>query len=236
MISVSTSAPLPNSDQWSFLELASSPDHADRERVARLERAGSPATLIHALTDALTAGVASGDIRYGWGFKEADPSHHRAVVQFRVDPTLFDWFFNARSGYRAHFRAHPSRGIALNADLVGVMQDKLHKRLPVRVSAMRVDSHMTSHGDVGVSRVDFISSLNVDLPKLWLGATPIGGGYLPTAASGPKICVGSKRWYAFYMGDNAWLDLKGAFNANNRLCQPKDPLTRALKLHETGNA
>jgi hypothetical protein len=188
------------------------------------------------LIDAVCDALASAEPPvFGWEPNDTCPSHHRTVIQFRVDPNLFDWFFNARTGYRAHFRAHPDRGLAFNGDVIRALRDRLWPRLPSSVDIRRVDTAMNDLEAISLPSADLVRSLDPELAKVWFGATPIGGGYRPTGLSGPKIRVGSASWAAPYM-DDAWLDLKGAFDGNSQLYQPKSPRERANKLHETGRA
>src|SRR4051794_2284409 len=112
--------PLPGIADWSFDDVADQ----DPARAEQLARAGQPAALIDA-SRAFVDGAETGAVLFGWEFAGKQPSHHRAVVQFRVDPALFDWFFNARTGYRAHYRAHPDQALAFNARLVYALRDQL---------------------------------------------------------------------------------------------------------------
>src|SRR5688572_15375600 len=96
---------------WSFQEFVAS----DTTRAVRLEQAGSPTDLVEALVAALGLASKMKALICAWEFSEDRPLDCRAVVQFRVEPTLFDWFFNARTGYRAHYRTHPTYGIEFNA-------------------------------------------------------------------------------------------------------------------------
>ena len=226
----STDWPLPTSDEWSFDNFP----EQERAWATRLDNAGPPAALI----DALCVALASASPSLGWEARENHPSQHRAVIQFPVDPDLFDWFFNARTGYRAHFRAHPDCGLAFNADIVRALSDRLRRQLPSSVSVKRVDRDMKILETISLPSADLVRSLDPELAKLWVGGTPIGGGedrYL--GATGPMIRVGSdKEWPALYMVGHTWLDLIGAFDNNGKLCQPKPPRERADKLHKTGRA
>jgi hypothetical protein len=224
----STDWPLPTADDWSFNHFP----EEERAWATRLDNAGAPAALIDAVCDAL----ASTETLYGWEVSDSDGSHHRALIQFPVAPDLFDWFFNARTGYRAHFRAHPDCGLSFNADVVRALRDRLRRRLPSSVSAVRVDRALNVLGEVPVPRTDFVRSLDPALAKFWAGTVAIGGGYRGLGVSGPKIRVGLDRWPARYMVGRTWLDLKGAFDGNGKLYQPKCPRLRAIKLHETGAA
>jgi hypothetical protein len=98
---------LPNRESWRFDEITA----MDPARAATLEGAGSPGALIAAVCVALEDGLTGTNVRLG--FERAEGRNHncRAVVQFAVGEGLFDWLFNARTGYRAHFRVAPARGL-----------------------------------------------------------------------------------------------------------------------------
>jgi hypothetical protein len=226
-----TGWPLPNERSWSFEDILA----AEPSRAAKLERAGSPQALVDALTEALERAIGSGDLALGWEFAESCPSDHRAVVQFRVDQVLFDWFFNARSGYRAHFRAHPENGLSFNSVVIVAMHALLRELLPASQRMQILDSGMNSRGDITVVREDFLHSIDSNLGKLWLGSQPLGGGTIRPFGITPRLRVDDMTWGAPYM-DDAWLDIKGAFARDGRLYQMKCPRKRALRLHKTGEA
>ena len=50
--------------------------------------------------------------------READPVYARAVFCGSVNPRLFDWFFNASTGYRGAFFVSPEAGFRANRSLV----------------------------------------------------------------------------------------------------------------------
>lgn len=225
--------PLPDAAGWSFENFLAPEDIG---RVEQLAGSRDPDSLTTALRNALASATVPASLSLGWEFRAADRAQHRAVVQFRIDPTLFDIFFNARSGYRAHFRAHPQLGHDLNASIIRVLRDVLATKLPAKIDLPEVDVGLTPHCNLLVSRDEFLMTLDPALAKLWFSATPIGDAQeRAIAASGPKIRVGAGEFASLYMED-AWLDLKGAFLTETGLYQPKNPADRAEKLHQTGEA
>jgi hypothetical protein len=230
MIDPFTHWPLPDASNWSFFRLqAHSP--ADAEA---LEATGGRDALLAAVTDALALAL-SGAVVFAWEFAEMRNSDHRSVVQFPVTRTLFDWFFNGRSGYRAHYYADPQVGQAFNAMLVVALAGVLERHVPATLKMPRVDSRMRSHGDATVSRTEFLQSFEPRLSKLWWGVQPVDGFHRHYSVTGPKLLLKKTEWPSLYM-DDPWLDLKGAFSDNGRLYQTKCPDKRAQKLHEAGEA
>lgn len=57
--------------------------------------------------------------------REHDASYARAVFCGTVDPRLFDWFFNARTGYRGAYYEAPAAGTLANRALVDQLFDPL---------------------------------------------------------------------------------------------------------------
>jgi hypothetical protein len=49
---------------------------------------------------------------------QTDSSYERAIFCGSVDPTLFDWFFNARTGYRGAYYDSPEAGLRFNRILI----------------------------------------------------------------------------------------------------------------------
>lgn len=49
---------------------------------------------------------------------QSDSSYARAVFCGVVEPNLFDWFFNAQTGYRGAYFQSPEAGIAFNRNLI----------------------------------------------------------------------------------------------------------------------
>ncbi len=98
---------LPDKSSWRFDEIACS----EPDRVPSLNGAEPPMALLKALKDALDQSLNHSDVRMGREHAKEQSDDCRAVVQFGVGVQLFDWFFNARTGYRAHFRGHYACGL-----------------------------------------------------------------------------------------------------------------------------
>lgn len=226
---------LPNRQSWRFDEIA----EMDPARAATLESAGSPDELIAAIRVALQDGLAGTSVRLG--FERAEGRNHncRAVIQFAVGEGLFDWFFNARTGYRAHFRVAPARGLAFNGRVIGSLALILARRLPDPVQCTDLSEKFEDCGRINISRNEFLASLATDAPlsKVWFCSQRIGrqGGIerLPLGVGGPKIVLDgtSPPWAAPARDDGeAWLEVKGAFVGTDAPFQPKDPMCRARRL------
>jgi hypothetical protein len=164
----------------------------------------------------------------------------RAVVQFQVEPKLFDWFFNARTGYRAHFWAGSETGFLFNAKVVATLRTVLAKVLPDRVPARRLNANFEDCGETWAARDSIATSLDDHLSKIWACTRLIGLNapptILPLGVTGPKLEVApGGPWPAIYRdASETWLDVKGAFVGSNGLYQPKDPILRARRLREHG--
>lgn len=118
--------PLPSPNEWQFIKI----DASEHERAVALQAAGSPSKLVHHLTEELAAALSSLEVRFGREQDSKCPDNCRIVIQFRVPDDLFDWFLNARTGYRSHYRASAQRGMAFNDEIVGSLRALLAMRLP----------------------------------------------------------------------------------------------------------
>jgi hypothetical protein len=190
---------------WSFKDIRAQ----DAARADRLEFSGSPQRLVEALVDALAA-VGDDGLRFGIDSEENKFNDWRPIVQFRVAPDLYDWFFNGRTGYRAQFWIAPECGIDFNRRLTAALTSVLARRLPASILARKIE--VTTYGasrheyDVGqmtLTSREFLDSLAPDMSKVWLGErlitgvegrlTDIGFATLSSAAqSSAKLCV--PRW------------------------------------------
>jgi len=89
----------------------------------------------------MRAGVKRRDIaRSGaFGLEQADENatHLRAVIQFYVGQPLFDWFFNATTGYRAQFRIGWQNGLARNEALIQMLRQPLEAIADRKISIWR---------------------------------------------------------------------------------------------------
>jgi hypothetical protein len=125
---------MPAASNWRFDRIKSE----DADRASRLEASGSSSALVDTLVCVLSEAVTLSTVRFGSEEAEACPEDCRAVIQFRVTPQVFDWFFNGRSGYRAHFRAHPYCGLSFNSNLLESVRLRLDEILSPSISARRL--------------------------------------------------------------------------------------------------
>jgi len=97
---------LPTANDWSFEEIR----QCDPHRAERLETPKSAQSHIAAVNVALREALRHNRSRLA---RENSEKVHadRAVIQFLLPPTVYDQFFNARSGYRAHFWDSPASGL-----------------------------------------------------------------------------------------------------------------------------
>lgn len=98
---------------WSFEHIRA----VDATRAARLESCGPPIELLANLQAALDQQITKGECRIAVDSRRGEFIELRAIVQFQVSPDLYDWFFNARTGYRAQFWVSPEAGTAFNRRL-----------------------------------------------------------------------------------------------------------------------
>lgn len=229
---------LPDESTWRFDDIAC----AEPARVLLLESAGSPAALLQAVGGALDTALTAGTIRLGTEQRSNGPANLRVVVQFPVGLRLFDWFFNARTGYRAHFRTHRDAGLDFNRRIIEVLRSRLDVAVPVVVLGRQLDGDFKDCGPTRISKEFLMSSITQDLSKVWFCTELIGidGGTtdLPTGIIGRRILLEhGTSWAAPYRDDlSAWLDVKGAFVGEAGPYQLKDPKTRAETLQVTGTA
>ena len=230
---------LPDPSAWRFDSIRKE----DPQRASALETAGKPAELIAAIVDSLDRAIESGDLRVGREPACGRPNDFRVVVQFAVGEAIFDWFFNAMTGYRAHFRADCSSGLAFNDRVISAVESRLAENLADPTPGRLLDEcfHDRSAGEISKSFV--MASLGRDrsLSKVWYCGKRIGrfgGVEIPVlSVGGPKILLDDRTqpWLALCPDDdNAWLDVKGAFLGKDRPYQIKDPVERAKELHDTG--
>jgi hypothetical protein len=82
-----TQPPLPTSADWSFGDISLE----DPDRAALLESCSNANLLTADIASAARNALHAKAWRYGWERSEGRPAH-RAVFQFPLNPTLFDWF------------------------------------------------------------------------------------------------------------------------------------------------
>ena len=127
---------------WRFDGIA----ELEPDRARKLQEAGPPELLQVQIQSALRDGFSDGSVRLGWEPAHGEPEHRRGVVQFPVTPALFDWFFNARTGYRAHFRVHSECGLKFNTNLIERICQVLRKQLPTFMDVRLLDTEFEDQG------------------------------------------------------------------------------------------
>jgi hypothetical protein len=164
------------------------------------------------------------------------------VLQFHVGESLSDFFFNARSGYRAQFRMDWRTGLEYNGNLIDGFRKEIASLPRSNLLARRLTSEFEDCGQLEITRSEVLESLDGHLSKVWFCARLISGGrhvtQLPSGVTGPRLRLTDETtWVTLARDDSdAWLDVKGAFVASNGLYQPKDPIDRAKWLQATGEA
>lgn len=243
------------SSDWDFSEIRKH----DALRAARLERAGSSDELISALENELERAIGDGKVRFGLDSVSNEFKECRVIIQFSVNRDVYDWFFNARTGYRAQFWVSPEVGLAFNQRLVDRLRVILCERLTAPVEARRIivqyDGQTRQEKDGGECSLRLWGierSLVPQASKIWIcerliqpsGRDPenIGFAVLSSAQrSMPKLMVpkwsrnnGEGLRAPYPEAECSWLDLKGAFICDDGARQLKVPLKRATDLFHVG--
>jgi hypothetical protein len=233
------SSDFPDRLNWRFDAILA----AEPYRAAVLDADLSPSSLLAAVCGALGKALEMKNVRFARERAEGQPKDYRAVVQFGVGAALFDWFFNGRMGYRAHFRAQYRCGLKFNGELIDGLRGILDTELQDTVMGRELDDRFEDVGEAQIGKPFLIASLVPDLSKVWLCTKRIrsNGGieFLPSGLVGPRILLGDDglSWPAPYRDeDTSWLDIKGAFLGKAEVYQPKDPVERAKRLHAAGDA
>jgi hypothetical protein len=238
----------PGESDWGFQEIAD----VCPERAARLARAEPHDALIEALAATLERALTA-DARVGFDGVGNDLSAPRVTLQFLVPTGLYDWFFNARTGYRGQYWISPENGLALNAQLLHRLRNIIENWAPrsgVEGREIWVVKHGHDREDIDKgphteSRDTVLASLDPRLSKIWIcerliqrsGTPPV---HMQFGFVGPKLCI--PRWKErglfapFPEEGEAWLDIKGAYvQPNGKVEQPnKSPEERADQIHKTG--
>jgi hypothetical protein len=193
-------------EDWSFGNIR----RVDWERAARLESAEPPDDLVRTLAQALDETVGREEFRIAVDSRDNTFIERRTIVQFQISPTLYDWFFNARTGYRSRFWIDPKIGLAFNRDIAETLTKVLTRRLPATVTARRImvvpRNESRNERDIGtieIARDEIVRSLAPDASKMWIcerlysqdggQITDIGFAVLSDAErSRAKLCV--PRW------------------------------------------
>jgi hypothetical protein len=227
----------PDRRNWRFDAILVAEPHREAVLAADL----LPSFLLASVCGALEKALEMKNVRFARERAEGQPNDYRAVVQFGLGAELFDWFFNGRMGYRAHFRAHYECGLKFNGQLIDALRGILDTELQDTATGRELDDRFEDVGEAPIGKTFLIASLVPDLSKVWFCTRRIrpqgGTELLPTGLLGPRILLGDGSWAAPYREEDAsWLDIKGAFLGETKVYQPKAPLQRAKKLQATGEA
>lgn len=223
---------------WRFEKI----EAVDVHRAEALQVAPSRIDIVKMVASALRTAVSNGDVRIGCDESGANPRHLRAIIQFHVGRQLFDWFFNAHTGYRAQFRHRWEDGHAYNAELVYRLRDELKSVEQKEITVRRLNALFEDCGTLRSHGNRILDSLDPELSKVWFCKKlirPEGGiSILRVDLSGPRLTFNDyDSWGAPYAQESdAWLDLKGAFLGGTGLYQIKDPIRRAKDLQYSGSA
>jgi hypothetical protein len=143
--------------------------------------------LARTLAESLDQAIDYANFRIAIDSKENKFVERRAVVQFQITPDHYDWFFNARTGYRAQYWIDPAVGTAFNMRIVELLAEVLTFRLPPLITARRVEVLTISGsrqerdtGSIDIARNEIAKSLRPDASKIWLGER------LYSLSGGPK--------------------------------------------------
>lgn len=223
---------------WCFDEIA----EIEPVRAKKLESAGTPGDLLNAISATLGNAFTYGSARLGREHAKERPVDSRAVIQFPVGADLFDWFINARTGYRAHFRASADCGLSFNSQIIEAVALECSLILADSVIGHKIVGDFEDAGEVEIPKSFLLTSLVPSLAKVWLCTKRLGRHDvedLPIGVTGPRLRLGDDVfWWAPYRADeDAWLEIKGAFvDVAGFTYQPKSPLDRAKMLHDRGTA
>ncbi len=218
-------------------------DVHDSKRALHLRYAPSWPELVGAVRGALRTAIETEAARFGVDESGRDSRDLRGVIQFPLGTSLFDWFFNGTTGYRAQFRIGGANGLAMNAQLIGELAAELGRFATTDVVIHRFTSEFTYKESTPgkVSRV--AATLDPKLSKVWVCEKLIDNTgqveNLFVSRTGPKLLIpDTDPWFSFYPEDaDGWLDVKGAFvSSMGQSYQRKSPEERAAKLEERGSA
>jgi hypothetical protein len=235
-----------DANAWSFGEIKT----VDPARAKRLEAAAGSQQLVSTLASALRS-VGPNDRRVGFDGIGNDLTEPRVTVQVRVPADLYDWFYNARSGYRAQFWLSPEDGLRFNEHVVAAMVNELRPFIPEsligrRLRLVQSDGHREEfdEGPMELGRETVLASLSGVHSKIWICERLIPRELGPSrqldlGVLGPRLIVPG--WTEDGLraplpaSDSAWVDIKGGFvTKSGEVVQPKSPERRAKAIHETG--
>jgi hypothetical protein len=222
---------------WDLEEIAAD----DSMRASILEAAPPSTELARTLIDVFTSALRVNSVRVGREEARSNTSDARFVLQFHVGSKLFDCFFNSRTGYRAVFRGAWESGLVYNHSIVESLRKHVAVLSAPTLTVRRVNGNFEDCGAITVTIREVVRSLDPELSKIWFCSQLLDDGQvtqLPLGLTGPRIRVADGVfWAAPYRDDpSAWLEVKGAFASPAGLYQPKDPVRRAKRLQQEGDA
>ncbi len=208
-----------------------------------LENAGTATQLLDAICDASAAAIDRKDIR--WGQEQRHdcnfPDDYRVVIQIPVGATLFNWFFNGRTEYRAHFRAGVECGLRFNNEIIKALRQLFDGKMNHEIHGRRIIGRFEDGGQVKFPKAFAMTSLSPELSKISYCTKLIGRNEVSPLPQDfflypAKILLKNQKWTALLQDDaDAWLNVFGAFvGQDGRTYQPKDPFIRAKMLHDNG--
>jgi hypothetical protein len=206
----------PSQSEWSFGDLGEG-------RSRNLENAPSFNEIVRMLRQAFQACVADGHALAS----EPANSGRRAVIQFRVNPELYDAFFNSRTGYRAQYWRSTEHGVSENAYLVGNLLAVLcdvpqwpHSENWTLSGEVAMLSLVCAGAKVWVNEADYRANF-IECPRLLVPQWTRDTREIPERCCAP-------------LPQDCWLDLKGCFVEGRSIRLSKDRYVRGQQIHETG--
>jgi hypothetical protein len=227
-----------NTSNWQFSRIVAD----DPQRASRLEAAPSSADLAEAIISTFSTALTSSNVRIGLEEDRSNPNASRTVLQFHIGVEMFDWFCNARTGYRAQFRSGWETGLAYNFALMEASRQHVQAIPHATIEARHLRGCFEDCGSKEATVGQLVASLDPCLSKLWDCTVLIQDNgpvnRLDIDFLGPHILLEQgNSWLALYCDDSdAWLEVKGAFLGAEELYQIKNPVERAKKLQLTGTA
>ncbi len=215
-------------------------DQLDSIRSEKLNCVKNADVLVEQLTDLLESNNRIVIARECAG-KDLDDK--RVVVQFFVGKNFFDWFFNGKTGYRAHYQQSPISGLIFNTKLIQVVVDYFSLKDNRCFNGYEFEEGFTNIRSVEISKEFLMKSLHPYYSKIWCCDTRIenDGNVSNMTIFRSTSIFQFNDWKEVYADDDdcSWLDIKGGFidSAKGYLYQPKEPfLERAYDLYSRGAA
>jgi hypothetical protein len=231
--------PLPKRSDWCFAEIRD----ADAARAAYLEDAPGFEEILSSIAMELARSLVRGQFFVGVDHFR-DRGNQRVTLQFHVTPQLYDTFFNARTGYRAHYWASPQCGQHANAKLVQTLWMAMSGTLPNQVEARAIEVKEDGFqridvdtGSVAVARSLVEASFTHLAAKIWICERQMKGieGPLKDIPVRDGLSLSVVRWKNAHAplldNQSTFLDLKGGFVGGE---QSKDPWVRAKDIYRNG--